>query len=120
VKKNAFVLAAMLAATPAFANNFPDGNVVVFGPGKRPCAEWTKAKDNRDVVLQNYFTSWATGFVSGIASASKDVNASAMKMRDSYVIDHWIDTYCLQHPKDLVYQAAGEFATKLADEGANQ
>jgi hypothetical protein len=87
----------------------------VFGSGRDLCGTWGAARATANATRDSritqaaLFEEWLRGFVSAFAAANP-----TLKQTDSKAIAAFVDTYCRQHPRVQLYDAAVALTRELA------
>ncbi len=79
---------------------------LVAGMGLAPCEVWTEARQGR---AANAYEQWVMGFVSGVSAMSEGM--APLFRVDATTVEGWVDSYCLEHPRDRIAAAAAAFVT---------
>ena len=79
---------------------------LVAGMGLAPCEAWTEARRGR---AANGYEQWVMGFVSGVSAMSEGM--APLFRVDATTVEGWVDSYCLEHPRDRIATAAAAFVT---------
>src|SRR5262249_33017026 len=87
-----------------------NGTYIIWGPGANTCEQWATARRERSVPSADQ--SWIQGFVSshnhyadGPNDLGKGITPDALRS--------WVDSYCTQHPHDLLVRAAETLVIEL-------
>jgi hypothetical protein len=78
----------------------------VVGAGSWSCEAWQQARKAKqgDVTEQ-----WALGFLAGVAFMSKNT-MDPLRGQPPQALAEWLDRYCRQNPKALIFQGAENFS----------
>jgi hypothetical protein len=82
----------------------------IYGGGASSCGKWLAA-DQED---HYFYLQWVLGYVS--AAGHYDVKGN-LRDTDAEAMSAWIDSYCRQHPLELIATAADVLVRELAKPG---
>jgi hypothetical protein len=86
----------------------------VWGAGTVSCGEWTKNRSPSELEPAAQMSNWLLGFITGY-NAYRSETPDIASTTDMAGLEGWIDNYCLHHPLDPLFQAAGALLVELRD-----
>jgi hypothetical protein len=98
-------LAAIVALSAA--NAAAPNTVAILGAGNSSCGTWTADRRNTNQFQANGDMQWVTGYISGIATQSPDLDP--LRGVDGDALIAWMDNTCQAHPLIRIVDAANLF-----------
>lgn len=106
------LLSLLLLPNIAHALANGQGEYTILGAGTNSCGDWTKARAGDHDWNQLIITGWILGYLTATnryAPGSDDVTGNT----DIEGIRAWFDSYCNQHPLEIISKAAEALVNEL-------
>ena len=107
--ETAILAGGLLAARFAWA----DGDHAMVGAGPAMCSKYLESSAKGFDTSVKIVVSWTQGYLSAINVGRMVAKRPTLVLPQFEQIRAWHDSYCKQHPNDLIYESSDELIKSL-------